>query len=169
MFGAGKRKQGVERGKSDTASPENAEKWIQEWSYKKKIIQDHNNIKHFLGLPSLSFLTFFLQFLAPHYYKLSFWKGAGRPGSKKWQEKNQQKPGKQKKWTMKEELILVMLKSRLDLDNATLSLLFNVSVWYVSTLFVTWINFLAQILIIIKLSSGYPKKRFWNTCIYPLS
>ncbi|XP_052681795.1 uncharacterized protein LOC128162588 [Crassostrea angulata] len=111
-----------------------------------KIIQDDNNIKHFLGLPSLSFLTFFLQFLAPYYNKVSFWKGAGRSGSKKWQEKNQQKPGKQRKLTMKEEFVLVMLKLRLGLDNATLSVLFNVSVGYVSTLFGTWINFLAQIL-----------------------
>ncbi|XP_061168609.1 uncharacterized protein LOC133177716 [Saccostrea echinata] len=111
-----------------------------------KILHDDNNVKHFLGLPSLSFLTFFLQFLAPFYDKVSFWKGAGRSGSKKWQEKIQTKPGKQRKLTMKEEFVMTMLKLRLGVDNTTLSVLFNVSIGYVSNLFSTWINFLAQIL-----------------------
>lgn len=111
-----------------------------------KVLQDDKNIKHFLGLPSLSFLTFFLQFLAVFYDKVSFWKGAGRSGSKKWQEKQQNKPGRQRKLSMKEEFVIVMLKLRLGLDNSTLAVLFGVSVGHVSTLFSTWINFLAQIL-----------------------
>ncbi|XP_061171054.1 uncharacterized protein LOC133180593 [Saccostrea echinata] len=58
----------------------------------------------------------------------------------------QTKPGKQRKLTMKEEFVKTMLKLRLGVDNTTLSVLFNVSIGYVSNLFSTWINFLAQIL-----------------------
>ena len=112
----------------------------------KKVLQSDESIKHFLGLPSVCFFTFFLQFLTPFYSKVSFWKGAGRSGSKNWQEKEQQKPGKKRKFTMLEEFVLVMMKLRLGLDNFTLSVLFGTSVGHVSGLFNTWINFLAQIL-----------------------
>lgn len=103
-------------------------------------------MKHFLGLPSLCFFTTFLQFLSTFYGKVAFWKGAGRSGSKIWQEKEQQKPGKKRKLSMLEEFVMIMMKLRLGLDNLTLSVLFGVSVGHVSILFNTWINFLAQIL-----------------------
>lgn len=51
----------------------------------KKVLQDDNNVKHFLGLPSLCFFTTFLQFLSTFYGKVAFWKGAGQSGSKIWQ------------------------------------------------------------------------------------
>ena len=118
-------------------------------------------MKHFLGLASVCFFTFFLHFLTPFYSKVSFWKGAGRSGSKNWQEKEQQKPGKKRKFTMLAEFVLVIMKLRLGLDNFTLSVLFGTSVGHVPGLFNTWINFLEQILeSVIKWPSSANVKKY---------
>ena len=111
-----------------------------------KILKNDENVKHFLGLPSLVFLSTFLVYLSNFYDKVSFWKGARKSGEKKWQTHHQKKPGQKRKLSMKEEFVLVMLKLRLNLDNLTLSVLFDISVSQVSNLFSSWINFLAQVL-----------------------
>ena len=110
-----------------------------------EVLKSDNNVKHFLGISTLTLFTSILQLISTFYDKISFWKGAGRSGAKKWQEKQQKKPGVKRKLTMIEEFVLVMMKFRLGLDNITLSVLFGVSAGYISSLFSTWMNFLAQL------------------------
>ncbi|KAK3083676.1 hypothetical protein FSP39_001280 [Pinctada imbricata] len=108
----------------------------------------------------------FIEFVSNLYGKISFWKGSKRGVEKKWQHKKQMKPGiKTHKLSIKEEFILIMLKFRLGLDNATLSEIFDVSVGQVSTLFITWMNFLSQILeCVIKWPSKEKVRKHMPVC-----
>lgn len=126
-------------------------------------------MKHFLGLPSLCFFTTFLQFLSTFYGKVAFWKGAGRSGSKIWQEKEQQKPGKKRKLSMLEEFVMIMMKLRLGLDNLTLSVLFGVSVGHVSILFNTWIVLKSGSICLCHLNLNTPKPPLLLTVLKYLS
>ena len=110
----------------------------------EKIQKSDNLVRIFLGMPSIVFLMGIFQILKLKASKMKYWTGSLSGKSKQWQQKEQKKPGPSRKLTLFEEFILTLLRLRLGIGTQFLSTLFGVSQSMVSTIFTTWMSFMAQ-------------------------
>ena len=104
--------------------------------------------------------------------KLQYYKGKQSLHAKRYQRiKHYKKPGTKRKLSMENELLLTLMRLKLDLTQEYLSFLFHVSVSTVDSVLSTWIPFLAaelSLLIVwpsqVEVKQAYPDSfKKWNT------
>jgi len=112
----------------------------------EKITSSDANVKKFLGLPSLVFLTSLLTLLNTIGEKINYWRGKGSTQPKKWQEAGTNKPGRKRKLTMFHEVLITLLRLRCGFTTEFLGVIFGVSKSHVGRMYSTWICLLDQVL-----------------------
>ena len=115
----------------------------------EKIIKKDKHARDFLGVSSISGFQFLAQHVATKAGRLRYWRGQKQFGivSSKVKRKFQGKPkkfGPKRKLSIVQELLLVLMKLRMDLTNEFLAALFDVCPSTCSSILNTWLKFLAE-------------------------
>ena len=115
----------------------------------EKIIKKDKHAHDFLGFSSISGFQFLAQHVATKAGRLHYWRGQKQFGivSSKVKSKFQGKPkkfGPKHKLSIVQELLLVLMKLRMDLTNEFLAALFDMCPSTCSSIFNTWLKFLAE-------------------------
>jgi hypothetical protein len=122
-------------------------------------------VKRFTGLPSIVMLLGVFSIIEQVLDKINYWRGPDSAGQKRWQQKNQNKPGVKRKLSLFQEYIMTLVRLRLGLDTYFLGLLFGVSQTRVSQVFSTWINILHQVMSpLIKWPSKLKIQKYMPLC-----
>lgn len=127
----------------DQAQAANAQK---SESFTKKYLITDKKVSLYIGLPCIQALNDLHTFLLPKARKLRYWKGKKKTVGTKVRnfKKSPKKSGPSRKLTIKEELVLVLMKLRLNLTNEFLADTAGVSAGTVSGILNTWLPFLTQ-------------------------
>ena len=112
----------------------------------EKVTKTDNNVKNFLGFPSIFMLYGIFQMLASSAASMKYWSGKESAEPKKWQNNARRKPWVSRKLSHFHEFILTLLRFRLGLNTYFLSLMFNVSQSSVSKIFTSWMSLMSQVL-----------------------
>jgi hypothetical protein len=110
-----------------------------------KIVADDEKVRLYTGIPNSSTFERLYLHLLPICRKMHYWRGVGKLSTKvpRLFRKSPKKPGRQRKLSIKDELLLTLMKLRLGLGNDFLADLFGISRTLCSQILNTWIKFLA--------------------------
>jgi hypothetical protein len=100
-------------------------------------------VKVHTGLPSYSLFYWIFNEVKEPARNMKYYKGDQSLNTKSYQEHNTQKPGPKRKLCLEDELLLTLMKLRLNLTLDFIASLFQVSPALVSTVISTWISLLA--------------------------
>ncbi|XP_072027733.1 uncharacterized protein [Amphiura filiformis] len=122
-----------------------------------KTLKTDNDVKNFTGISNMAALKQLGEFVKPKVQKMRYWKGKKRVLSTKIKRigkspkrtpklpvRSPLKTGPKRKLTIDEEIVLVLMKLRLALSNIFLASLFGIAASTCSSIFNTWIKFLAR-------------------------
>ena len=110
-------------------------------------LKTDRKVRTYTGLPSKNAFQALLKHLCHKATKIRYWCGTKKVVSTKVPRNfkiTPQKSGPKRKLTVKEELMLVLLKLRLSVNNAMLADFFSISLGTTSQIFNTWIKFLSK-------------------------
>ncbi len=116
-------------------------------SIAKNFLKSNAKVKTYTGLPSQQSFEDLYQYLFKHAKKISYWKGVKKTISTKVQKKFKKSPdkiGPKRKLSIKDELLLTLVKLRHAPRNQMLADIFGISVGVASQIFNTWIKFMAH-------------------------
>ena len=102
------------------------------------VLKDRQNTKFFIGLFPEHFESLFA-FLGPAKYKLKYWDSKGKEDDGK---SNGEKPGPSRRFNPKEELFITLLRLRRGFSVKTIAFMFDTTQSLISTIFITWIQFM---------------------------
>ncbi|PFX23183.1 hypothetical protein AWC38_SpisGene12253 [Stylophora pistillata] len=109
------------------------------------VLKNDDSVKFYTGIPSLGCFNLISDLLKPQAEKLKYWdKNKGK--QMKYQTAVDSKPGPKRGLTLKEELIVTLVRLRLGLMGRQLADIFSVSQSQLSRIFTTWVCFLATVL-----------------------
>ena len=114
-----------------------------------QILKNDKKIKYYTGLPSREVFNLLYDYVHPKVEKMAYWRGTKHViGSKRIRKfiKSPKKFGPSRKLSIKDELLMVLMKLRLGLMNEDLSDRFGTTTSVVSSIFNTWIKVLAKCL-----------------------
>lgn len=112
-----------------------------------KFINTNKNVKLNTGLPNKSTLNKLFGLLKPRAAKLRYWVGAKRTTLSKYTRHFNRTPiksGPRRTLSVKDEFILTLMKLRLGLTTTFLADIFGISLGTCSSIFNTWVKFLAR-------------------------
>ena len=107
----------------------------------ESILTDKKKAKFFTGLFPLQFDALY-NFLGPAKFELVYWKGDKSKTSKEPSKSTSNKMGCKKVFTLREELFITLLKLRRGFTHQTIAYMYDVSVSLISSIFITWIQFI---------------------------
>ena len=109
------------------------------------VLKNDDSVKFYTGIPSLGCFNLISDLLKPQAEKLKYWdKNKGK--QMKYQTAVDSKPGPKRGLTLKEELIVTLVRLRLGLMGRQLADIFSVSQSQLCRIFTTWVCFLATVL-----------------------
>lgn len=114
---------------------------------KSKLLKDDKSVKLNTGLPSKGTFQALVIFCKPRFDNTRYWAGPARVVSSKVKrafKKTPKKSGPSRKLSVEDELLLVLMKLRLALNNTFLANLFGISDALCSAVITTWIKVLAK-------------------------
>ena len=109
------------------------------------VIKNDDSVKFYTGIPSLGSFNLISDLLKPQAEKLKYW-DKNKDKQMKYQAAPNSKPGPKRGLTLKEELIITLVRLRLGLMGRQLADIFSVSQSQLSRIFTTWVCFLATVL-----------------------
>ena len=115
-------------------------------SVANKFLKTDGKVKTYTGLQSKQAFEDLYQYLFKNAKKMTYWKGMKKTISTKVPRKCRKSPNKsgpERKLSIKDELLLTLVKLRHASSNELLADIFNISVGVASQIFNTWIKFLA--------------------------
>lgn len=140
---------------SDFEKLENELKNLKNWLADKKtlkrdlfmddVLKNDDSVKFYMGIPSLGCFNLISDLLKPQAEKLKYW-DKNKDKQMKYQTVLNSKPGPKRGLTLKEELIITLVRLRLGLMGRQLADIFSVSQSQLSRIFTTWACFLATVL-----------------------
>ena len=101
-------------------------------------------IKVHTGLPTYALFSWIFNEVKGVAGNMKYYKGEQSLDTKSYQESNSKKPGPKRKLTMEDELLLTLMKLRLNLNLEFLASMFHVSVSLVSSIISTWTILLSK-------------------------
>ena len=110
-------------------------------------LKTDKKVRIYTGLPHKRAFQSLLNHVSSKANKIRYWYGSKKVISTKYPrrfKKTPEKSGPKRKLTIEEELVLVLLKVRLAVNNTLLSDLFSISLSTTSHIFNTWIKFLCS-------------------------
>ncbi|XP_020910891.1 uncharacterized protein LOC110248685 [Exaiptasia diaphana] len=111
----------------------------------KTFIKNDSKVSFYTGLPNKKCFELLEKHLSGKAKKMRYWAGSKKVISSKYKKTTRQaKRGPQRKLSIKQEMLLTMMKLRHYLANELLADLFHVSTSTVSQIFNTWIKFLRK-------------------------
>ena len=110
----------------------------------EKIAHSNTLIKLHTGLPSYEHFEWLYNEVREQAANMHYYRGPSSSHVKQYELKGAKKPGRKRKLSIKNELLLTLVRLRLNLLEADLALRFNISESSVSTTLSTWIPFLAR-------------------------
>ena len=116
-------------------------------SVASKFLKTDAKVKTYTGLQSKLAFEDLYQYLFKNAKKMTYWKGVKKTISTKVPRKCRKSPNKsgpERKLSIKDELLLTLVKLRHASSNELLADIFNISVGVASQIFNTWIKFLAH-------------------------
>ena len=116
----------------------------EEGSVCDKYLKTDEKVNTYTGLPSVKALEDLLEFVTPHALSMTYWRGSQKYVERK--EPLSAKSGPGRKLTIKEELVMTLMKLRLGLINELIGDMFHVSSSTVSHIFNTYIRMLSLVL-----------------------
>ena len=96
------------------------------------------------GLPSYKMFRWVYDEVYPATQTLQYWNGSKSDYTKQYQMTGKKKPGPARELTLEDELLMTLMKLKLNLTEDYISFLFDVSSSVVSTIISTWIPLLAH-------------------------
>ena len=114
--------------------------------------------KLYTGLPSYAVFQWLLAEVSPHAQNLHYFKGKDSMTDKSYQVKNQSKPGPKRTQSLEDELLMTLMKLRLNLREEDLAFRFGVGQSTVSRVLSTWLPFLAKELVLLFI--GRARRRY---------
>ena len=108
------------------------------------VLCSNENVRFFTGLPSVEVFELLFEFLSQKVSTMALWRGHKHAIKSKGRSQNLKK--RERKLTSKQELVLVLMKLKLGLVNKDLALRFGISPALVSSIFISWVRFLADVL-----------------------
>ncbi|CAG2241542.1 uncharacterized protein [Mytilus edulis] len=102
-----------------------------------------NLIRLHTGLASYSLFCWLLDEVSVPASNMKYYKGEDSHETTSYQENNAKKPGPKRKLSLEDELLMTLMKLRLNLNQEFMASLFNVSSSLVSSIITTWISLLA--------------------------
>ncbi|XP_068754595.1 uncharacterized protein [Montipora capricornis] len=109
------------------------------------VLKNDDSVKFYTGIPSLGCFNLISELLTPQAEKLKYW-DKNKDKQMKYQTAPNSKPGPKRGLTLKEELIITLVRLRLGLMGRQLADIFSVSQSQLSRIFTTWVCFLATVL-----------------------
>ena len=109
------------------------------------VLKNDDSVKFYTGIPSLGCFNLISELLTPQAEKLKYW-DKNKDKQMKYQMAPNSKPGPKRGLTLKEELIITLVRLRLGLMGRQLADIFSVSQSQLSRIFTTWVCFLATVL-----------------------
>ena len=120
-------------------------------------------IKLYTGLPSYALFNWLFTEVSPHAQNMHYYKGS--MDDKPYQVKNTSKPGRKRSQPLEDELLMTLMKLRLNLREEDLAFRFGVCQSTVSQVLSTWLPFLHKELIsFINWPSKEETLRYYPTC-----
>lgn len=104
-------------------------------------------VKVHTGLPSYALFSWIFNEVKDVAVNMKYYKGEQSLDTKSYQESNGKKPGPKRKLSMEDELLMTIMKLRLNLNLEFLASMFQVSVSLVSSVVSTWIILLSKELV----------------------
>ncbi|XP_072014153.1 LOW QUALITY PROTEIN: uncharacterized protein [Amphiura filiformis] len=101
-------------------------------------------IKLYTGIPSYGIFKWLFSEVAPHAQNLHYFKGKSSLGDKSYQINNHKKPGPKRAQTLEDELLMTLMKLRLNLREDDLAFRFGIGQSTVSQVLSTWLPFLQK-------------------------
>ncbi len=101
-------------------------------------------IKLYTGIPSYELFLWLIQQIRPHCENMQYYHGKDSATDKMYQIRNTSKPGPKRTLTLEDELLLTLMKLRLNLLEEDLAFRFRISQSTVSQILSTWIPLLAR-------------------------
>ena len=124
-------------------------------------------IKLYTGLPSYALFHWIFEEVKPHASNMHYFKGKASKSDKKYQKKNQEKPGRKRSQALDDEFLMTLMKLRLNLREDDLAFRFGVSQSTVSQVISTWVPFLDKEL---KVFIHWPSKeetlKYYPQCFH---
>ena len=99
-------------------------------------------IKLYTGIPSYPLFQWLFAEVKPHAETLQYWSGKSSLIDKQYQVYNHNKPGRKRTQSLEDEMLMTLMKLRLNLREDDLAFRFNVSQSTVSKVISTWLPFL---------------------------
>ena len=114
------------------------------YSLYKTFIESDTNVKSYTGLKCKDAFDDMYKYLAPRAEKIKYWVGSKKTTTRKRRFRGSpRKSGPKRKVDLREEFLCTLMKLRLGVSSILLSDLMGVSESVVSSIFNTWIKFLA--------------------------
>ncbi|XP_014664453.1 PREDICTED: uncharacterized protein LOC106806841 [Priapulus caudatus] len=101
-------------------------------------------VKLYTGLPSYNLFKWLLAEVSPHAQSLHYYKGKLSADDKTWQINNTTKPGLKRSQSLEDQLLMTLMKLRLNLQEDDLAFRFGLRQSSVSQVLSTWIPLLAK-------------------------
>ena len=108
------------------------------------IAQSDDLVKLYTGLPSYALFQWLFAEVSPHAQNLHYYRGKDDMKDKSYQIKNNNKPGPKRSQSLEDELLLTLMKLRLNLREEDLAFRFGICQSTVSQVLSTWIPFLSK-------------------------
>ena len=100
------------------------------------VLKNDDSVKFYTGIPSLGCFNLISELLTPHDEKLKYW-DKNKDKQMKYQTAPNSKPGPKRGLTLKEELIITLVRLRLGLMGRQLADIFSVSQSQISSILTT--------------------------------
>lgn len=118
-------------------------------SFAKKVLKSDNSIKRYTGFPTIAAFNKIFKLLKPTALQMKYWRGTKSLVSSKvlrYFRKCPKKLGPARKTLLRDELLITLIKLRMDLNIEVLADLFDISSSSVSSIIQTWLALLANAL-----------------------
>ena len=109
------------------------------------VLKSNETVKVYTGIPPLSCFMLLVNTFFPYAGKMKYWDKNKHRKSYYQDDPEKEKPGRKRKFELKEEFILILLRLKLGLMERHLADMFAVSVSAVRRIYITWVRFLALI------------------------
>ncbi|XP_069122148.1 uncharacterized protein [Argopecten irradians] len=113
------------------------------------------DVQFWTGFPNYSTFLAVYAFLEPRARTLKYWKGQSTIASENFSKSYINKPGPDRKLSLKEEFFLTMIRLKVGLLTEDLAKRFNVSTGSISSIFTSWVNLMyTDLKLLCELPSG---------------